>query len=90
MFSEKKYHEILEKSKEKMWYQAPDIKEEEDEPQFNSTERSQIEEEPVLEIKNETQIDLNIDLNDKSLTDHVERLMREKTIDEALVQSKHL
>lgn len=52
MFSEKKYHEILEKSKEKMWYQAPDIKEEEDEPQFNSTERSQIEEEPVLEIKN--------------------------------------
>lgn len=41
MFSEKKYQEILEKSKEKCWYKGQDdIKEEEEEPQFNSTEWS--------------------------------------------------
>ena len=39
MFSEKKFHEILEKSKEKVRYKAQaDIKEEEEEPVFNSTE----------------------------------------------------
>jgi len=54
MFSEKKFHEILEKSWEKVWYKAQaDIKEEEEEPVFNSTEWSQ-EEDTSLIIKDVT------------------------------------
>lgn len=78
LFSEKKYHEILEKSKEKNRYLQEEVKESEEEsqPPFTSSDRSQENSVNINDPISEINLFENEALN-KSLTNQIERLMQE-------------